>query len=111
MTEEPGMVEVQVGYWEGPLGNPGRFIGHRERFKGRLVYQENTGYEVLRLYRCPEGFRVRENDDRIDRQDGSYELYPYNEGPGPERYGYYTAEELVKEWPELARAAGLKPTD
>lgn len=58
MAEEFGIVEVQVGYWEGPFWDPGDFVGNLVRFEGNLILEASTGYETLRLYRCPVGFRV-----------------------------------------------------
>ncbi len=108
MAEEFGTVEVQVGYWEGPYWDPGDFVGRMVRFEGNLVCEVDTGYETLRLYRCPEGFRVHENDDRPGKDDGSYELYPArDEGYPPEEYGYYTQEELLERWPSLAGDVGI----
>ncbi len=109
MTEKFGIVEVQVGYWkDGSFPNPAEFVGRMVRFEGNLVYQVNTGYETQRLYHCPEGFRVHENDDRIDNDDGSYELYPARGGGyPPEEHGYYTEDGLLEAWPGLARAVGI----
>ncbi len=110
--EQDDMVEVQVGSWEGPLENPGRFIGGRVRFRGKLVHELNTGYEVLRLYRCPTGYRVHLNDDLQGAKDGGYDLFPRTGGYGPDGpFGYYTAEALWEKWPELARAAKIKRSD
>lgn len=107
MTEEFGTVEVQVGYWEGPYWDPGDFVGRMVRSKGSLVYEVDTGYETLRLYRCPEGFWAHEPSDRPGKDDGSYELYSARgEEYPPEEYGHYTEEEPLEGWPGLAGAVG-----
>lgn len=108
MTEGFGTVEVQVGYWESfSLLDPGDFAGGRVRFEGNLVHKVDTAYEILRLYRCPGGFRVHLNDDLPENEDGGYALYPRRGGQPPDGYGYYTQGELAEKWPELARAAGI----
>lgn len=112
MTEVSGTVEVMVGYFEGkPMSSDERFVGRRVRFEGELIHQVHTGYELLRLYRCPEGFRVYENDDLLGKEDGGYMLYPARgAGYPPEDFGFYTAEELGEGWPALADAAGIRET-
>ena len=109
MTEASGTVEVMVGYFEGkPMSSDERFVGIRVRFEGELIHKLHTGYEILRLYRCPEGYRVHENDDLPGEEDGGYALYPYSgESYPPELFGYYTAEELREDWPALANAVGI----
>jgi hypothetical protein len=78
------------------------------RFEGHLACEVDTDYETLRLYRCPEGFRVHENDDRLGKDDGSYELYL---APGevelPEECGHYTEDELLETCPGLAGGVGI----
>ena len=78
------------------------------RVTARQFLEANTGREILRLCRCPQDYRVCENDF-IENDDGGHALYPSEGGAyRPEEFGYYTEAELLEAWPELAVAVGSR---
>jgi len=80
------------------------------RFTGDLVdsyeYNAHGGTERIELYECPDGYRVYY--DRIGDDEPS-ELLPNwpDRVTGELEYGFYTAEEVVEEYPQFGGTVGV----
>jgi transcriptional regulator with XRE-family HTH domain len=103
---DTGKVEVEVR-WE---DSDGFYRAEKLRFTGELVdsYEYNAygGTDRFELYECPDGYRIYY--DRIGDDEPS-ELLPnwVNNVTGELDYGFYTAEEVVREHPQFGTTVGV----
>jgi transcriptional regulator with XRE-family HTH domain len=103
-----GKVVVPVAYRDNEVDH--KLHQRGLRFSGKKIDSEERygGEERLTLYECPRGYRVH-----ILEASGEAYLRPTRQDPdtGEIKYSWYSAENLVEDYPELANAVGLYPIE
>jgi transcriptional regulator with XRE-family HTH domain len=103
-----GKVVVPVAYRDNEVDH--KFHIRGLRFSGKEIDSEERygGDERLTLYECPRGYRVH-----IQEFMGEAYLRPTRQDPdtGEIKYSWYSAENLVEDYPEFANALGLYPIE
>jgi transcriptional regulator with XRE-family HTH domain len=107
-TQGKVVVPVAVAYRDNEVDH--KFHQRGLRFSGKEIDSEERygGDERLTLYECPRGYRVH-----IQEFMGEAYLRPTRQDPdtGEIKYSWYSAENLVEDYPEFANALGLYPIE